>query len=136
MHRNFGLLTVICVPLAANYLKSSEDKALTYKRKITYCNMLSGAFPTLSNLALRTGSAPPNSESLNWEIISLLAFKCNNYLEPAILSNNPLRTNGEDTDNAINSNTDYPFSGFSGTRYYLDANIDRCLLTKTNDLRS
>lgn len=46
--------TVICVPLAANHW-----------------SILFGAVPTLCSLVFKTGSLPPNSESLNWEIISL-----------------------------------------------------------------
>ena len=57
--------------------------------KITYCNMLSGAFPTLKSLELRIGFPPPSSESLNWEIISLFAI--NNNLLQLLFSQLPNR---------------------------------------------
>ena len=107
--------------------------------------MLSGALPTLTSLALTTGSLPPSSESLNCDIISLLATQA--LLEQAGMSDKEVsananadkrspHTDGENSHNSINGDTHDTLSGLEIASDYLNTNIDRSLLTKSYNFRA
>jgi hypothetical protein len=94
--------------------------------------MLSGALPTLSSFELSKGSLPPNSASLNCEIISRRSTRTVNTLP--VTENQP-RTDREDAHDTVDGNTDHTFTFLGGTSSDdLDANVDRRLLTKPYNL--
>ena len=101
--------------------------------------MLSGARPTCANLALRTGSPPPNSLSLNCETISLRSEAHRETPQPTRMKNSQL-TDREDTNNPIDSHTNDPLAlvlpAGSSRADNLHPNVDGRLLAEAHDLRA
>ena len=95
--------------------------------------MLSGALPTCNNFALRTGSLPPRSESLNWDTISLRSAIISDQLH--FPHANIALTDREYSNNAVDSHTNYPLSIFSASATNdLYTDVDGGLLTKSYKL--